>query len=59
MAVNLSSPEARKDRHWFDLDAGPDWAGERLEERIYEIGGEEGTTAEHPELWLPPRRMWS
>jgi hypothetical protein len=27
----------RKDRHWFDLGAGLDWAGERLQERIYEI----------------------
>ncbi|MFJ3799603.1 hypothetical protein ACIPSJ_25330 [Streptomyces sp. NPDC090088] len=43
VAVNLSSPEVRKDRHWFDLGAGLDWAGERLEERIYEIDGAEDT----------------
>ncbi|MFF4629045.1 hypothetical protein [Streptomyces griseorubiginosus] len=39
-AVNLSGPGERKDRHWFDLDVDLDWAGERLQERIYEIDGE-------------------
>ncbi|MFC8362950.1 hypothetical protein ACFUIY_24135 [Streptomyces griseorubiginosus] len=40
-AVNLSGPGDRKDRHWFDLEADLDRAGERLEERIYEVGGED------------------
>ncbi|MFE2831013.1 hypothetical protein ACFXI6_08140 [Streptomyces mirabilis] len=42
-AVNLSTPQVRKDRHWFDLGVGLDWAGERLQGRIYEIDGEDGT----------------
>ncbi|MFF4541851.1 hypothetical protein [Streptomyces aureus] len=42
-AVNLSGPGARRDRHWFDLGAGLDWAGDRLRERIYEIDGADGT----------------
>ncbi|MFE2247274.1 hypothetical protein [Streptomyces lavendulae] len=42
-AVNLLPPEARKDRHWFDLGVGLDWADERLPERIYEIDAEGGT----------------
>lgn len=42
-AVNLSSPEARKDRHWLDLGAGLDWAGEQLEGRIYGIDSADGT----------------
>ncbi|MGX1541038.1 hypothetical protein [Streptomyces adustus] len=42
-SVNLSVPGDRKDRHWFDLGVGLDWAGERLRERIYEIDGEDGT----------------
>ncbi|MFD7341866.1 hypothetical protein ACFV98_38745 [Streptomyces violascens] len=42
-AVNLSQPAARKDRHWFDLGVGLDWAGEQLEGRIYEIDGVGGT----------------
>ncbi|MFJ5829410.1 hypothetical protein [Streptomyces sp. NPDC093089] len=41
-AVNLATPEARKDRYWFDLGVGLDWAGERLHERIYEVDGREG-----------------
>ncbi|MEJ8639694.1 hypothetical protein [Streptomyces sp. MS2.AVA.5] len=41
--VNLSQPEGRKDRHWFDLGVGLDWAGERLQERIYEIDGADGS----------------
>ncbi len=41
-AVNLSPPEVRKDRHWLDLGVGLDWAGERLQERIYEIDGADG-----------------
>ncbi|WP_405575385.1 hypothetical protein OG317_36060 [Streptomyces sp. NBC_01167] len=41
--VNLSQPEVRKDRHWFDLGVGLDWAGERLQERIYEIDGADGS----------------
>ncbi|MEU6344427.1 hypothetical protein ABZ883_26160 [Streptomyces sp. NPDC046977] len=41
-AVNLAQPEARKDRHWFDLGVGLDWAGERLQERIHEVDGEGG-----------------
>lgn len=45
-AVNLAPPQARKDRHWFDLGVGLDWAGERLQERIYETGGEDCTTEE-------------
>ncbi|MFI1658636.1 hypothetical protein ACH4ZU_27595 [Streptomyces sp. NPDC020472] len=44
-AANLSRPAVRKDRHWFDLGVGLEWAGERLQERIYEIDGE-GDTAE-------------
>ncbi|MGR3875615.1 hypothetical protein ACUXZZ_44540 [Streptomyces graminifolii] len=43
-AVNLSGPEVRRDRRWFDLGVGLDWAGERLRERIYEIDGEDGAT---------------
>ncbi|MFJ9881115.1 hypothetical protein ACIQRN_16465 [[Kitasatospora] papulosa] len=39
-AVNLSPPGVRKDRHWFDLGVELDWAGEQLQERIYEIGSE-------------------
>lgn len=42
-AVNLSTPQVRKDRHWFDLGVGLDWAGERLQGRIYEIDGADGT----------------
>ncbi|MEW1773737.1 hypothetical protein [Streptomyces sp. NPDC086777] len=42
-AVHLSTPEARRDRHWFDLNVGLDWAGERLQERIYGIDGTDGT----------------
>lgn len=41
-AVNLAPPQTRKDRHWFDLGVGLDWAGERLQERIYGIDGEDG-----------------
>ncbi|MFI6662304.1 hypothetical protein ACIBL8_43115 [Streptomyces sp. NPDC050523] len=44
-AVNLAPPQVRKDRHWFDLGVGLDWAGERLKERIYEMDGE-GPAAE-------------
>lgn len=40
-ATNLSGPAERKDRHWFDLGVGLEWAGERLPERMYEIDGEE------------------
>ncbi|ATZ22361.1 hypothetical protein ACFZBM_17755 [Streptomyces lavendulae] len=42
-AVNLLPPRTRKDRHWFDLGVGLDWADERLRERIYEIDAEGGT----------------
>jgi hypothetical protein len=42
-AVNLSPPGVRKDRHWFDLGVELDWAGERLQERIYEMDGADGT----------------
>ncbi|MFE2583194.1 hypothetical protein [Streptomyces sp. NPDC059378] len=42
-AVNLAPPGVRRDRRWFDLGAGLDWAGERLEERIYEIDSEDST----------------
>ncbi|MEU9942894.1 hypothetical protein ACIP46_26930 [Streptomyces lavendulae] len=42
-AVNLLPPQTRKDRHWFDLGVGLDWADERLRERIYEIDAEGGT----------------
>ncbi|GGV73791.1 hypothetical protein GCM10010277_87660 [Streptomyces longisporoflavus] len=42
-AANLSTPEVRKDRHWFDLGVELDWAGERLQERIYEIDGRDDT----------------
>ncbi|MFG2956310.1 hypothetical protein ACGF5O_21625 [Streptomyces sp. NPDC048291] len=42
-AVNLSRPEARKDRRWFDLGAGLDWAGEQLRTRIYEMDDADGT----------------
>ncbi|MGX1364931.1 hypothetical protein RKD19_000290 [Streptomyces canus] len=45
-AVNLAHPESRKDRHWFDLGVGLDWAGGRLKERIYEIDAEEDDTVE-------------
>lgn len=38
-AVNLSTPEVRKDRHWFDLGVGLEWAGEQLQQRIYEVDG--------------------
>ncbi|SHI15797.1 hypothetical protein [Streptomyces sp. 3214.6] len=41
VAVNLSRPEVRKDRHWFDLGVGLDWAGEQLQGRIYEIDSKE------------------
>ncbi|WP_234344387.1 hypothetical protein [Streptomyces sp. WM6372] len=44
--MNLSLPQARKDRHWFDLGVGLDWAGERLQGRIYEMDGEDRTAAE-------------
>ncbi|WP_240805258.1 hypothetical protein [Streptomyces sp. A1547] len=40
-AVNLAPPKVRKDRHWFDLGVGLDWAGERLHGRIYEMDGED------------------
>ncbi|MFJ9721641.1 hypothetical protein ACIRP3_02735 [Streptomyces sp. NPDC101209] len=46
VAVNLAQPESRKDRHWFDLGVGLDWAGERLRGRIYEIDGEDGDTVD-------------
>ncbi|MFE0906151.1 hypothetical protein [Streptomyces rochei] len=42
-AVNLSPPGVRRDRHWFDLGVELDWAGERLQERIYEMDGADGT----------------
>ncbi|MFF1711914.1 hypothetical protein [Streptomyces sp. NPDC058268] len=42
-AVNLAPPKARKDRHWFDLGVELEWAGERLQGRIYEADGENGT----------------
>jgi hypothetical protein len=42
-AVNLSPPGVRKDRHWFDLGVGLDWAGEQLQRRIYDMDGENGT----------------
>lgn len=42
-AVNLAPPGARRDRHWFDLGVGPDWAGERLQERIYAVDGDNDT----------------
>lgn len=42
-AVNLAPAEVRRDRHWFDLGVGLDWAGDRLEERIYGIDREGGT----------------
>lgn len=43
-AVNLSPPGVRKDRHWFDLGVELNWAGEQLQGRIYEIGGENRAT---------------
>ncbi|AZM93686.1 hypothetical protein [Streptomyces sp. W1SF4] len=45
-AVNLASPEPRRDRHWFDLNVGLDWADERLKERIYELDTAAGGPAE-------------
>ncbi|MDK9501209.1 hypothetical protein QEZ40_007581 [Streptomyces katrae] len=45
-AVNLASPEPRRDRHWFDLNVGLDWADERLQERIHELGTQGGGPAE-------------
>lgn len=42
-AVNLGPSGVRKDRHWFDLGVGLDWAGERLHERIYALDGPDGT----------------
>ncbi|NHI08585.1 hypothetical protein STPH2_3950 [Streptomyces sp. KO7888] len=36
-------PGVRKDRHWFDLGVELDWAGEQLQGRMYEIGGEDRT----------------
>ncbi|MEV7416327.1 hypothetical protein [Streptomyces sp. NPDC089919] len=38
-AVNLAGRRDRRDRHWLDLGVGLDWAGARLEERIYEVDG--------------------
>ncbi|MGK5556442.1 hypothetical protein ACSNOI_33005 [Actinomadura kijaniata] len=38
-AAGLDRPGARRDRVWFDLDAGLDWAEEQLKTRIYEVGG--------------------
>ncbi|MEU3607956.1 hypothetical protein AB0E83_21275 [Streptomyces sp. NPDC035033] len=38
-AVNLAPPGVRKDRHWFDLGVGLDWAAEQLRERIYAVDG--------------------
>ncbi|MGW0796474.1 hypothetical protein [Streptomyces sp. NPDC002692] len=43
VAAHLSEPQGRKDRTWFDLGVGLDWAGERLGERIYELDGTGGT----------------
>ncbi|XKK64302.1 hypothetical protein HFP71_19155 [Streptomyces sp. ARC32] len=43
VAVNLLPPGVRKDRHWFDLGVELDWAGEQLQGRMYEIGGEDRT----------------
>lgn len=42
-AVNLSPPGSRKDRHWLDLGVGLDWAGERLQGRLYGIDDANGT----------------
>ncbi len=44
-AVNLAPPKVRKDRHWFDLGVELEWAGERLQGRIYDVDGE-GASAE-------------
>ncbi|WP_260613927.1 hypothetical protein [Streptomyces sp. WAC07061] len=44
--MNLASPEPRRDRHWFDLNVGLDWADERLKERIYELDTAAGGPAE-------------
>jgi hypothetical protein len=33
----------RKDRHWFDLCVELDWAGKRLQGRIYEFDGADGS----------------
>ncbi|MEU6448385.1 hypothetical protein [Streptomyces sp. NPDC046979] len=44
VAVNLSPPGVRKDRHWFDLGVELDWAGEQLQGRMYEIDGEHRST---------------
>ncbi|MFE5792265.1 hypothetical protein ACFQ8C_06745 [Streptomyces sp. NPDC056503] len=38
-AVNLAPPGNREDRHWLDLGVGLDWAAERLQERVYAVGG--------------------
>ncbi|WP_371589400.1 hypothetical protein [Streptomyces virginiae] len=46
-AVNLAPPGVRRDRHWFDLRVGLDWAGERLQQRIYEVDGEGGEGGEN------------
>ncbi|MFD6245252.1 hypothetical protein [Streptomyces roseolus] len=42
-AVDLAPPGVRRDRHWFDLGVGLDWAAERLGRRIYAIDGADDT----------------
>ncbi|MEU8777063.1 hypothetical protein [Streptomyces sp. NPDC048606] len=42
VAVGLDRPDGRKDRVWFDLRAGLDWAEAELRERIHLVGGGRG-----------------
>ncbi|MEX0171539.1 hypothetical protein [Streptomyces sp. LMG1-1-1.1] len=42
MARSTRCTSTTQDRHWFDLGVGLEWAGERLQERIYEIDGDGG-----------------
>lgn len=38
-AVDLAPPGVRRDRQWFDLGVGLDWAAEQLRQRVYAIDG--------------------
>ncbi len=39
-ASGLDTADERRDRVWFDLGVGREWAEERLEERVYEVDGD-------------------
>ncbi|MEV6201084.1 hypothetical protein AB0M64_13990 [Streptomyces sp. NPDC051771] len=40
-AVDLAPPGVRRDRQWFDLGVGLDWAAEQLRQRVYAIDADD------------------